>query len=231
MEDSQMAAGVPRDAAHASRARGAAGERVSRLHGRAASARAVLAIVRAPRGVRARSESGALAGVGRVQQTHRRQPRRRRDLARDVSGARRRVRIGLQRDAAARVGKSRPARARQRPAGIGARTHDRPIAAAGRVIIVSSWSSAILSARAHLYFMPSPASVPITEGVIEVLKNVSRRPIEPTLASDLVADLGFDSLQVFETIAELEDRYDISIPLNDLPSTQTVAQVAAKLEG
>jgi acyl carrier protein len=73
--------------------------------------------------------------------------------------------------------------------------------------------------------MPSPASVPIAEGVIDVLKNVSRRPIEPTLASDLVADLGFDSLQVFETIDALEDRFDISIPLNDVPATRTVAQV------
>jgi acyl carrier protein len=58
-----------------------------------------------------------------------------------------------------------------------------------------------------------------------VLKNVSRRPIEPTLSSDLVADLGLDSLQVLEVIAELEDRFDISIPLNDVPSTRTVAQV------
>jgi hypothetical protein len=29
--------------------------------------------------------------------------------------------------------------------------------------------------------MPQPASAPIEEGVIEVLKNVSRRPIQPTL--------------------------------------------------
>ena len=52
--------------------------------------------------------------------------------------------------------------------------------------------------------MPQPASVPVEEGVIDVLKNVSRRPIEPTLASDLVADLGFDSLQVLEVIAEVD---------------------------
>ena len=77
--------------------------------------------------------------------------------------------------------------------------------------------------------MPQPASAPIEEGVIDVLKNVSRRPIEPTLASDLVADLGFDSLQVLEVIAELEDRFDISIPLNDVPSTRTVAQVVEQV--
>jgi acyl carrier protein len=77
--------------------------------------------------------------------------------------------------------------------------------------------------------MPQPASAQIAEGVIDVLKNVSRRPIAPTLASDLVADLGFDSLQVLEVIAELEDRFDISIPLNDVPVTRTVAHVVAQV--
>jgi len=77
--------------------------------------------------------------------------------------------------------------------------------------------------------MVQPASAPIEEGVIDVLKNVSRRPIDPTLSSDLVADLGFDSLQVLEVVAELEDRFDISIPLNDVPSTRTVGQVVAQV--
>ena len=77
--------------------------------------------------------------------------------------------------------------------------------------------------------MPVPTSAIVEEGVIDVLKNVSRRPIEPTLASDLVADLGFDSLQVLEVIAELEDRFDVSIPLNDVPATRTVAQIVAQV--
>ena len=77
--------------------------------------------------------------------------------------------------------------------------------------------------------MQQPASAGIEEGVIDVLKNVSRRPIEPTLASDLVADLGFDSLQILEVIAELEDRFDVSIPLNDVPVTRTVAQVVSQV--
>ena len=77
--------------------------------------------------------------------------------------------------------------------------------------------------------MPQPASAQIKEGVFEVLRNVSRRPIEPSLGSDMVADLGFDSLQILEVIAELEDRFDISIPLNDVPATRTVAQVVAEV--
>ena len=76
--------------------------------------------------------------------------------------------------------------------------------------------------------MPQPAST-IEEGVIDVLKSVSRRPIAPTLSSELVSDLGFDSLQVLEVIAELEDRFDISIPINDVPATRTVAQVVAQV--
>jgi acyl carrier protein len=77
--------------------------------------------------------------------------------------------------------------------------------------------------------MRDATSSPIETGVIEVLKNVSRRPIEPSLASDLVADLGFDSLQVLEVAAELEDRFEISIPLNDVPATRTVAEVIAQV--
>ena len=73
----------------------------------------------------------------------------------------------------------------------------------------------------------SPAD--IESGVVEVLKNVSRRPIDPIPTSDLAADLGFDSLQILEVVAELEDRFDISIPLNDVPAARTVAQVVAQV--
>jgi len=69
----------------------------------------------------------------------------------------------------------------------------------------------------------------IAEGVMDILKNVSRRPIEPALSNDLVADLGFDSLQVLEVVAELEDRFDIAIAVDDVPSTRTVADVVDRV--
>jgi acyl carrier protein len=78
-------------------------------------------------------------------------------------------------------------------------------------------------------YMTQSGSRAIEDGVIQVLKRVSRRPIAPTLSSDLATDLGFDSLQVLELIAELEDQFDITIPLNDVPSTRTVAQIAAQV--
>ena len=69
----------------------------------------------------------------------------------------------------------------------------------------------------------------IETGVIDVLKRVGRKAIEPTISSDLMTDLGLDSLQILEVIAELEDRFDVSIPLNDVPVTRTVAQVVARV--
>ena len=77
--------------------------------------------------------------------------------------------------------------------------------------------------------MTQLAPTAIEEGVIDVLKRVSRSPITPTLGSDLVTDLGFDSLRVLELIAELEDRFDVSIPLNDVPTTRTVGQLVVQV--
>ena len=57
--------------------------------------------------------------------------------------------------------------------------------------------------------------------IIAIVKRVSRRPVEPTAASDLELDLGFDSLLRYELIAELEDRFDVSIPLNDIETIRT----------
>ncbi len=64
---------------------------------------------------------------------------------------------------------------------------------------------------------------------IEILKRISRRPIDPTPTSELLADLGFDSLQVLELVGELEDHFNVSIPLNNLTHIRTVAQVVAEI--
>ncbi len=70
----------------------------------------------------------------------------------------------------------------------------------------------------------------VAAAVIEIVTEVSRRPIQPVLASDLVADLAFDSLQVMETVAALEDWFDISIPPEDVPGARTLADVVAQVE-
>ncbi len=61
--------------------------------------------------------------------------------------------------------------------------------------------------------------------ILGIVTRLSRRPIKPTPDSELVADLGFDSLQVLELVGELEDHFDIAIPLNSLTHIRTVSQI------
>jgi acyl carrier protein len=48
--------------------------------------------------------------------------------------------------------------------------------------------------------------------------------------SDFVADLNFDSLKVMKLVEQVEDEYDISIPLNILPDVQTVKDFVVQLQ-
>jgi acyl carrier protein len=45
-----------------------------------------------------------------------------------------------------------------------------------------------------------------------------------------MADLGFDSLQVLELVGEMEDHFNIAVPLNSLIHIRTVAQIAAEAQ-
>ena len=48
--------------------------------------------------------------------------------------------------------------------------------------------------------------------------------------TDFVSDLGFDSLKVMKLVEQVEDHYDISIPLNILPDVRTIKVFALQLE-
>jgi acyl carrier protein len=48
--------------------------------------------------------------------------------------------------------------------------------------------------------------------------------------TDLVADLGLDSLRVMTLVEEVEDSLDISIPLNILASVRTIKDFATQLQ-
>jgi acyl carrier protein len=48
--------------------------------------------------------------------------------------------------------------------------------------------------------------------------------------TDLVSDLEFDSLKVMSLIEQVEDRFDISVPLNILPDIRTVRDFTVQLQ-
>lgn len=60
---------------------------------------------------------------------------------------------------------------------------------------------------------------------IAIVKRLCRRPIEPALTHELMADLGFDSLQILEFVGELEDHFNVAVPLNGLTHIRTVGQI------
>ena len=77
--------------------------------------------------------------------------------------------------------------------------------------------------------MAGPGISDIEAGVVEAVTKISRRPVVPAPAHDLVADLGFDSLEVLELVAELEDRFSITVPEDQIPASRTVAEVTAQV--
>lgn len=46
----------------------------------------------------------------------------------------------------------------------------------------------------------------------------------------MMAELGLSSLQMLEIVSEVEDRVDVSLPLNQLPKIQTVREFTQLLE-
>jgi acyl carrier protein len=47
-----------------------------------------------------------------------------------------------------------------------------------------------------------------------------------TMNTDIAQDLNMDSLAVMDLMMELEDKFDVSIPLNMVPEIVTVGQLA-----
>jgi acyl carrier protein len=48
--------------------------------------------------------------------------------------------------------------------------------------------------------------------------------------TDLLGDLSLDSLQVMNFMLQIEDRFDISIPVSILPDVRTVKDLAVQIE-
>ena len=48
--------------------------------------------------------------------------------------------------------------------------------------------------------------------------------------TDLVIDLGLDSLKVMKILESVEDQFDVSVPLNVLPDVRTVKDFALQIQ-
>jgi acyl carrier protein len=66
--------------------------------------------------------------------------------------------------------------------------------------------------------------------ISELLTPLVEEDTEISEESDFVADLGFDSLKVMKLLEQVEDLYDISIPLNILPDIESVKDFVLQIE-
>jgi acyl carrier protein len=70
----------------------------------------------------------------------------------------------------------------------------------------------------------------ILEELYKILQPFVPQSLEIEEETDLVADLGLDSLKVMKIVESVEDRLDISIPLNILPEVRTVKDFAVQIQ-
>lgn len=67
----------------------------------------------------------------------------------------------------------------------------------------------------------------LQEMIVQQL-NLSKSDV--TLASDIIKDLGADSLDIVEVLMNVEDEWDIDIDDDDIPAIKTVGDVVSCIE-
>ena len=70
----------------------------------------------------------------------------------------------------------------------------------------------------------------ILSQLLEILKPFTKEGQQLREETKLVGELGLDSLQVMQVLLKIEDHFDISIPLNNLPKIQTVQELILEIE-
>ena len=70
----------------------------------------------------------------------------------------------------------------------------------------------------------------ILEEIYKVLKPFVPEGQKIAEDTDMVADLGLDSLKVMNIVESVEDNLDISIPLNILPDVRTVKDFVLQIQ-
>jgi len=64
----------------------------------------------------------------------------------------------------------------------------------------------------------------------EVLKPFAKDGQSLSEDTELLSDLGLESMKVMQLLLETEERFDISIPLNIIPNVRTVGDFARQIE-
>ncbi|MFC4347000.1 acyl carrier protein [Kordiimonas lipolytica] len=68
------------------------------------------------------------------------------------------------------------------------------------------------------------------EKIYELIEPLNKKGIDLAPEVTFASDLELDSLTVMDLVADIEDEFDIVLPLNLLPELETIAHVADAVE-
>jgi acyl carrier protein len=61
--------------------------------------------------------------------------------------------------------------------------------------------------------------------ICSLLEPLNAKGLKLTRETDLIADLEIDSVSVLDIVMDIEDNYDISIPVNTISETRTIGEL------
>jgi acyl carrier protein len=64
------------------------------------------------------------------------------------------------------------------------------------------------------------------ETIFGLIKPFNKKGVELSASTSFATDLELDSLTVMDLVADIEDEFDIILPLNLLPDLETIVHVA-----
>ena len=70
----------------------------------------------------------------------------------------------------------------------------------------------------------------VYQQILDILKPLVPEGLAVTAETDLVVDMGLGSLKVMGILENLEDNFDISIPINILPDVRTVKDLVLQIQ-
>ena len=71
----------------------------------------------------------------------------------------------------------------------------------------------------------------IRDVIYGTLRSSLSKPVELTDQSNIVNDLGLDSVAVMDFVMEIEDKLDVSVPLDRIAEVETLGDLIATLHG
>jgi acyl carrier protein len=69
----------------------------------------------------------------------------------------------------------------------------------------------------------------IRDVIFETMRSMLRQPVELTDQTNIATDLGLDSVAVMDFVMEIEDKLNVSVPLDRIAEVQTLGDLVDTL--